>query len=329
MSVTENDSELKKKINDCYIRVFERPADLDGLQSNYNQIKNGNLTIEQLYLLLKQNKSRGKKLDFFRKISSPLRILPDFLIIGEHKCGTTSLFEYMLEHPCILSPTIKEPNYFNRHYEKGTLWYKKHFPTFLSKLYCQNKNKNKVITGEATTHYLFAKDEITYRIKKLLPSTKIIVILRNPIERAYSQYSMFVSEGRENLSFEDAIEREKQIINKKIKQVNFPKYSRLHPSYTYLRRGIYVDNLRRWMNIFPKEQFLILQTEEFNSKPNEVLNHVYKFLNLEPWTNKNFEKHNVGKYNKMNPNTRKKLIEFFKPHNKRLNEFLGTNFDWN
>ena len=83
-------------------------------------------------------------------------------------------------------------------------------------------------------------------------------------------------------------------------------------SYSYLSRGVYVDNLKRWMNIFPKEQFLILQTEEFNSKPNDVLNRVYEFLDLSQWNNKDHKKHNVGQYEKMNPDTRKLLVEYFK-----------------
>jgi len=117
MSITENDSEIKKKINECYIKVLERPADLDDLQTYLNQIKNGTLTIDQLASRLKKQKARHEVFKSLKKISSPFRILPDFLIIGEHKCGTTSLFEYIMEHPCMISPTEKEPNYLIFCYE--------------------------------------------------------------------------------------------------------------------------------------------------------------------------------------------------------------------
>ena len=328
MSVTENDSELKKKINECYIKVLNRPADLDGSQSYFIQIKNGTLTIDQLASRLKKQKAKSVVYESFKKISSPFRILPDFIIIGEHKCGTTSLFELMMEHPCMISPTGKEPNYFNLHYENGLRWYRSHFPTIFYKIFSKITNKSKIVTGEATTHYLSGTNKIPLRIKKLLPSIKIIVILRNPVDRAYSHYSMLVNQELESLSFEDALAFEKQNSNLKEKKMNLPENFKMMNSYSCLKRGVYVDNLKHWMNIFPKEQFLILQTEEFNSKPNDVLNRVYRFLDLPQWNNKDHKKHNVGHYEKMNPDTRKLLVEYFKPHNKRLNEFLGTNFDW-
>ena len=258
MTINEKDSELKKKINECYLKALDRPADPDGLQSYFNHIKSGNLTIDQLYLRLKKTRAKQNKIQFLKKISSPFRILPDFLIIGEYKCGTTSLFRYMLEHPSILAPTMKELNFFNRHYKKGILWYRTQFPTYFYKLYCQSKNKTKVITGEATTHYLFANNKIVYRIKKLLPLNKLIVILRNPVDRAYSHYNMFVSEGREPLSFEEAIAYEKQKPDQTTKKEKLPENFQLRNNYTYLSRSTYVDNIKRWMNIFPKEQFLIL-----------------------------------------------------------------------
>jgi len=328
MTINEKDSEIKKKINECYLQIFDRPVDLDALHANFNKIKNGDITIEQLYSRLEKNKARKDRIKFFMMISSPLRVLPDYLIIGEHKCGTSSLFRYMLEHPSFLPPGKKEINYFNREFKKGILWYRSYFPTFLYKLYYQRKNKTKTITGEATTNYLHSQDEVIFRIKKLLPSNKFIAILRNPVDRAYSQYNMYSTKGKELLSFEEALEFEKQKSNQTTKKVNLPEEFELLNDYDYLSRGVYVDNLKRWMNIFPKKQFLILQAEEFNSKPNEVLNRVYKFLDLPAYENKDHKKYNVGYYEKMNPETRKMLLEYYKPHNKRLNEFLGTNFDW-
>ncbi len=328
MTIAENDSEIIKKINECYLQVLGRPVMPDGLYANLQKIKKENLTIEQLHSQLKKSKIRKSRLDFLRKISSPLRILPDFLIIGGNKCGTTSLFKYMIEHPCILAPTNKEINYFNRFYENGTMWYRSHYPTFLSKLYYKMKTKTKIITGEATTHYLTKEPKTPYRVKKLVPSIKLIVILRNPIDRAYSQYNMLAIQQREPLSFEKAIAFAMQNPNQTDKKLILAENLNMTNDYSYLRRGIYVDDLKRWMNIFPKERFLILQTEEFNSKPNEVLNRIYKFLGLPTWINKVHQKYNVGKYEKMNSETRSMLVEYFKPHNKRLNELLETNFDW-
>ena len=336
-----SDLEIQKQINDCYVKILKRPVDPGGLHTYFSLIKNGKLTIEELSILLEKNKFKKDKGKLSKILSSPFRILPDFLIIGEHKCGTTSLFELMMEHPNIVRPQIKEINYFNKinrkippfqiedNFKKGVLWYKSHFPTIFQKYSFSKKYKSKLITGEATTHYLFQSDIVPKRVARVLPTVKLIVILRNPVDRAYSHYCMLKIEGIEPLSFEDAIGIENKELSTKINKITLPKNHIRIKEHLYLSRGVYVDNLKRWMNIFPKEQFLILQTEEFNSKPNDILNRVYTFLDLPLWNNKDHKKHNVGQYEKMNPNTRKLLVDYFKPHNKRLKEFLGTNFNWN
>jgi hypothetical protein len=246
----------------------------------------------------------------------------------------------MMEHPNITRPRIKEINFFNKiqkkippfkygdNYKKGILWYKSHFPTIFQKYQHEKKHKSRLITGEATTHYLFQSDIVPKRVAKILPTVKLIAILRNPIDRAYSQYCMLKIEGIESLSFEDALIYEDPKLAMKHNTLTIPQNHTRTKEHLYLSRGIYVENLKRWMNIFTKKQFLILQTEEFNSKPNEVLKRVYKFLDLPSFENKEYKKHNVGHYEKMIPATRKMLVEYFRPHNKRLNEFLGTNFDW-
>ena len=335
-----SDLEIQKQINDCYVKILKRPVDPGGLHTYFSLIKNGKLTIEELSILLEKNKFKKDKGKLSKILSSPFRILPDFLIIGEHKCGTTSLFELMMEHPNIARPQIKEINYFNKitrktppfqiedNFKKGVWWYKSHFPTIFQKYSFSKKNNSDLITGEATTHYLFQSDVVPKRAAKILPTTKLIAILRNPIDRAYSHYCMIKIEGIEPLSFENAIGIENKDHSIQKNEIKLPKNHVRTKEHIYLSRGVYVDNLKHWMNIFPKEQFLILQTEEFNSKPNDVLNRVYRFLDLPQWNNKDHKKHNVGHYEKMNPDTRKLLVEYFKPHNKRLNEFLGTNFDW-
>ncbi len=277
-----SDLEIQKQINDCYVKILKRPVDPGGLHTYFSLIKSGKLTIEELSILLEKNKFKKDKGKLSKILSSPFRILPDFLIIGEHKCGTTSLFELMMEHPNIARPQIKEINYFNKidrkippfqiedNFKKGVWWYKSHFPTIFQKYSFSKKNNSDLITGEATTHYLFQSDVVPKRAAKILPTTKLIAILRNPIDRAYSHYCMIKIEGIEPLSFEDAIAIEDESLSTEKNKIILPKNSKRTMEHLYLSRSIYVDNLKRWMNIFPKEQFLILETEEFNSKPNDV-----------------------------------------------------------
>ena len=136
----------------------------------------------------------------------------------------------------------------------------------------------------------------------------------------------------EKLSFEDAInsekERTKGEFERMLKDENY--YSKDYFHYSYLDRGIYVTKLKSWMNIFPKEQFLILQSEEFFKEPNKLYNQVLKFLDLPKWQLKEYKKIGAGSYkhSEINLELRKKFIEYFKPYNEQLFEFLGTKFDW-
>jgi sulfotransferase family protein len=165
---------------------------------------------------------------------------------------------------------------------------------------------------------------------------KLIVLLRNPVDRAYSQYHFEVELGRETLPFEDALEHEETRITKEGKKILADEryVSFDHSRYSYMARGIYVDQLQTWMSFFPREQFLILKSEDFYTDPATALEQVSEFLNLpklEPYErNKQYRQHNYNNtpYPKMDAALRKRLIEFFEPHNSRLYDFLGINFGW-
>ena len=136
-------------------------------------------------------------------------VLPDFLIIGAARSGTTSLYQYLTEHPSIIPGVGKEIYFFDKKFKKGINWYKSFFPTKFSMAIIKNKQKTKCITGEATPRYLHYP-HAPKRIFEFLPKIKLIVLLRNPIDRAYSHYQMEVSSGNEELSFEESIEKEEE-----------------------------------------------------------------------------------------------------------------------
>ena len=272
----------------------------------------------------------------YRGITGPLRLLPDFLIIGTQRGGTTSLYNYLIERPGVGPAMVKELHYFDKKFNKGLLWYRAHFPSTIQKYSYQFTHKQAFVTGEASAYYLF-HPHAPKRVSKVLPHVKLIVMLRNPVDRAYSQYHFEVDLGRETLPFEDAIDHEEErICREKEKMLADEGYISFDYSrYSYLARGIYVDQLQTWMSLFPKEQFLILKSEDFYGDPVTALEHTSKFLNLaELETHEKKKRYKLHNYNttpypKMNPNTRKRLVEYFEPHNARLYDLLGMNFGWN
>jgi sulfotransferase family protein len=270
----------------------------------------------------------------YRGITAPLRLLPDFLIIGTQRGGTTSLYHYLQAHPCLQATTTKEVHFFDRKYHKGLMWYRGHFPTVWEKARAQQMQKQAFVTGEASPSYLF-HPHVYKRVAQALPQVKLIVLLRNPVDRAYSQYYHSIELGYESRSFEEAIRDEQQRTaqerDKILRNEHYQSYAYKH--HSYLTRGIYVDQLQAWMSFFPREQFLILKSEDFYADPATALKKVYAFLNLPVAEllsqKKEYKQLNNTSYSKMDEALRTRLEEYFRPHNARLYEFLDTDFGWN
>jgi len=265
---------------------------------------------------------------FFKTLTGLVKILPNFLIIGSAKGGTTSLFYYLIQHPHVLAGSGKELWFFDTNFKRGLIWYRSNFPTIFHKLYSKIFEKKNIITGEASPNYIF-HPMAAKRAYSIIPHAKIIILLRNPIERAYSSWAMHMRRGSEALSFEEAIKQENKRIageeEKIFENEYYDSFKLMH--FSYLKRGIYVDQIKKWMEFFPRNQFLILKTEDLDLHTKKTLSQVFKFLEI-PDHEVNLKKENVGKYVEINPETRKKLSEFFKPHNERLYKFLNMNFDW-
>jgi hypothetical protein len=187
-----------------------------------------------------------------------------------------------------------------------------------------------IITGEASPDYI-NHYHVPRRIRALLPGVKLLVFLRNPVDRAYSHYQHYFRQELEGLSFEEAIENEKERLKGELEKIKADEdyYSFNYHHYSYKTRGMYYQQLRKWMDIFPREQFFISSSEEYYKDPDSVYQKILGFLGLPAWSPRDFKKYNVGKkYNRMNKNTRKKLIEHFMPHNQKLYDLLGERFEW-
>lgn len=267
----------------------------------------------------------------FRASTNSLRMTPNFIIIGAQKAGTTSLYRYLTAHPCIAPIYVKEPHYFDIYFYKGLSWYRSHFPMMLERYYARSVARHDLMTGEASPYYLF-HPRAAQRVAKTLPRVKLIVLLRNPVDRAYSQYQHQARQpGVEPLSFEDALDvEEERLAGEEEKIVQDPKYSSFnHRHYSYCGRSRYVEQLPRWMNLFPQEQLLILNSEELFANPATTVKQTLAFLNLPAEVNSTYKPFNEARYTPMKPETRQRLIEYFKPYNERLYELLGQKFEWN
>ena len=257
--------------------------------------------------------------------------LPDFLIIGAKKCGTTFLYDLLIEHPHVESAAQKELHYFDRFFDMGIDWYSSCFPT------PKWIDGRKTITGEATPY--LPTPSAAERMAKILPQARLIMLLRNPVDRAYSDYKQGVRLGWETRSFEEAIQAEKrEIIGKdEIPQ----REGRIGPTdvrYQYLRRGIYVDQLLHWTKFFTKDQILVLKSEGFFERTPETLKVVLKFLGLSPTSSPKprtdfrgwlRNKRHKGEYQQgMSSVTRRRLEEYFEPYNSKLCEYLDVDFGW-
>ena len=250
-----------------------------------------------------------------------LRPLPDFVIIGAQKSGTSSLYNFVVQHPAILPAAKKEIRYFALYHGEGEDWYRLHFPI---------RTSQKLLSGEASPIYLFYP-WVPGRMKKLLPDIKLIVILRNPVDRAYSHHNRTKRRKIETLSFEEATNSEEErCAGERERMIKDPDYvPRQHyRRYSYLARGLYADQLENWFSYFDKEKFLILTTEDFRENSQRTLDQVFDFLEVPPFQVEDLRDRHVGNYKPMNEDTRKFLIKYYKPHNERLSKLLQRSFDW-
>ena len=235
------------------------------------------------------------------------------MIIGAQKSGTSSLFYYLWQHPQLKLSIEKEIHYYNYHAQVGKNldWYRSHFP-----LRFTSRDK---LTGEASPYYLFSEDAAV-RLSRDNAKAKLLVLMRDPIERAYSAYHMnrkftFLRRGKDPdyPSFEEAIS------NSDLSQ---------EVSQLYLYRGLYAKHINNWLKYFPQKQFHFINSADFFSDPHSVLRDIYDFLGISETYPDNLTPKEVGNYPSIGPETQQHLEDYFRDSNRELVALLGDNFDW-
>ena len=255
----------------------------------------------------------------YRQRTSRLRLLPSVLVIGAARAGSTSLYAYLLDHPSLAAPSHKEIHYFDLNFRRGPDWYRRHFPL----------RRSGRITGEASPYYLF-HPHVPERVLATLPDVKLIALVRDPIDRAYSHYQLACRNGREQLSFEEAIDAEPgRIDSESARVLADPEYRSLaHRHHSYLARGRYAEQLERWLAVFPSEQLHVIRSEDLFESPAATLREVHSFLGLTAHNAGLLEAYNQRPYNDLAAESRARLADYFAPHNRRLAELLGRDFGW-
>jgi hypothetical protein len=274
---------------------------------------------------------------FFRTYgmaTGALRPMPDYIIIGTKRGGTTALYRYLLQHPAVLPTfpsfqTLKGVHFFDEHFGKGFRWYRSHFPSTPYRALQERARQQRLVIGEASPNYLF-HPLAAARVAESMPHVKVIALLRNPVDRAYSHYRDEVKLGVEPLSFEEAVDREPvRLAGELERAVTKPLYySDTLDRYSYLARGLYLRQLEAWMQAIPAKRLLILRSEELLSDPRSIHAAVLEFLDLPVILLEEYSRHNSRPGSQMSPSTRRRLAEYFRPHNRDLYERLGRDFCW-
>ena len=258
-----------------------------------------------------------------------MRTLPHFIIVGAAKAGTTSLHWYLSKHPQVIPAVKKELHFFDIEFHRGIPWYRSNFSTTIG-IQIRNATKGiRHLSGEASPYYMF-HPHAPRRMAEVVPDARLIVLLRDPVERAYSHYNHVVKGGAETLPFEEAIKKEQERLDGELKKMIADESYRSpnHRRFSYVSRGYYVDQLKELNKFFPRKQIMVIKSEDLFRRTQETYDRVLEFLELEPWTLKSTKTRKKGSYSPGPFPLEKELRAHFQPYNKQLNEYLGVDFGW-
>jgi hypothetical protein len=265
---------------------------------------------------------RGRVVDdaYIARPGNRVVAAPDFVIIGTQRGGTTSLHAYLSAHPQVMTPTTKELHFLTDRHERGLDWYLGQFPRELPP---------HVITGEATPYALF-HPLAPQRLLEVAPAARAIVLLRNPVNRAYSHFLLERSRGDETIDFTDALDAEmERLEGEEARLERDPAYvSDPHKHASYVARGEYARQLERWFHVFPREQILVIRSEDLYERSAEALTQVANFLSINPDVTIPFTTHNQTSGPPLDRAIRRRLSNHFAPLNARLADLLGWDPDW-
>ena len=268
-----------------------------------------------------------------RTHTAGMRTLPDVLIIGAQRSGTSSLYKYLGRHPNVAPSLRKEIQYFSVDFAEGEHWYRAHFPLALRR-WAARLFRRPFLTFEATPDYLL-DPRAPQRAKQLVPDARLIVILREPADRAVSHYHHSVRTRLEDLDIDAAFQAEKARLDGEIERaLADPTYPALAlRRYSYVTRGRYAEQIERWLEHYPRRQLLILRSESLFTNPTETFRRILDFIGLPHWEPPEFRNYSYRsgsdtEYPEPPASVRDFLEGELRSPNERLVELLGEEFRW-
>jgi hypothetical protein len=263
------------------------------------------------------------------------RPMPDFLVIGTKRGGTTSIWNWLLAHPGVLPmfpavQQLKSPHYFDISYARGEDWYRSHFPTQRARERAGRHLGYRPVVGESSPYYMF-HPAAPGRVHAAVPDVRLVVLLRDPVKRAYSNYWERRGSGFEPLpTFAEAVEAEEsRLAGEAERLIADPTYYSLdHDCHSYLARGRYLEHLRPWLELFPRERLLVLLSEDLYADPVGALARTHRFLGLPVLPPPRVPHHNRLTVDPIDPGLARTLRDYYRPHNQALAADLGMELPW-
>lgn len=262
-------------------------------------------------------------------LTARFRAQPDFIVVGAQRCGTTSLFRALEQHPQVVRPTLnKGVNYFDLDYHRGKGWYRAHFP-LTATVRRRVGADHPAAVFEASGYYMF-HPHAARRIARDLPNVKIVAMLRDPVERAYSAWKHESARGFDALSFEEALALEEdRTAGERARMMSDPTYqSHDFRHFSYTARGDYVAQLRAFYDVLPRGQVHVVYSEQFFDHPQAEFAELESFLGLDHATGLVFDQHNARSSAPMDPVTRTALEGRYRGQADALESLVGRRPPW-
>jgi hypothetical protein len=263
------------------------------------------------------------------RATAGVRMLPDFIVAGAQRCGTTTLYRLLVEHPAIVRPLFhKGIGYFDVGYDNPWSWYHGHFPV-APVAAARTRKVGRPMTFDSSGYYMF-HPLAAGRIAQHLPDVKVVTLVRDPVERAFSAYKHELARGFETEDFETALALEPERLAGEVERMHAdPSYQSFHHRHhAYVGRGRYAEQIVRLQEALSPEQVFVIDANRFFEQPVEQFARLQEWLGLPVRNPAKVEQANARPSAPMPDSLRSTLLDAFEPSDTELTRLLGATPSW-